>query len=235
MIEAESASAVTQLDEISETDLKTAFRRMKRRSPDIQFDLVTQTDIPPPPPGWTQAFGRFIGRLVEWLTPVFKLLFWTILAGLGGLIVYAIGSAIWEAFRDRRRTGQSTNGTTEYQPSAAQRRVLLSDADALAEQGRFSEAVHLLLYRSIDDIEQVRPGVIRRSMTAREIGHADEIGPRTRTAFSEIARLVERSFFGGDPLTQTDYQKSRKLYHSLAPEDENVDARDRELNDWVSA
>ena len=45
-------------------------------------------------------------------------------------------------------------------PIAIARRWL-EEADALAGKGQFEEAVHLLLYRSIEDIEKQRPDLLR--------------------------------------------------------------------------
>lgn len=197
---------------LTEEELQTAFRRMKRKADTIQFDLKTDTEFTPPPPGWAQAIGRFFNRLFAQLAPLFKVIFWMIVAGLAGLILYAIGTALWEAYKSRRDRPEDDMSLPEFRPSAQQARVLLADADALAERGQYGEAVHLLLYRSIQDIDQAHPGTIRLSMTSREIGRNAALGPQTRETFAAIAALVETSHFGSTQLSADDYAHARTVY-----------------------
>lgn len=101
-------------------------------------------------------------------------------------------------------------------PEAAQARTLLEDADALAAQGLFAEAVHLLLFRSIDDIQEKRHGTVVRSLTAREIGALGVLPDRVRNALSPIIRIVERSFFGGRDVDEAGWKEARASYHAFA-------------------
>ena len=90
------------------------------------------------------------------------------------------------------------------------------DADALAEQGRFGEAVHLILFRSIDDLAGRKPGSVRPALTSRDIAAMDAIPAPARSAFGHIADVVERSFFGGRPLGQVDFRDCRTAYERFA-------------------
>ena len=47
-----------------------------------------------------------------------------------------------------------------WQPSPERARLLLIDADALAAQGRYAEAAHLLLRICIQEIGERRPGAV---------------------------------------------------------------------------
>ena len=104
----------------------------------------------------------------------------------------------------------------EWRPTPQQARMLLTDADALAAQERFAEAVHLLLLRSIQDIDLFRPRVVQRAFTSREIQHLDVLPPSLRNAFSEIMRVVESSFFGGLPVNSSDFMRCRSDYEQFA-------------------
>src|SRR3546814_9762389 len=77
------------------------------------------------------------------------------------------------------------------QAEAGAARALLAEADALAAAGRFAEAVHLLLYRSVEDIEGRRPGLVKPAMTSRDLAEAHDLPSVARGAFSRIARAVE--------------------------------------------
>jgi len=112
--------------------------------------------------------------------------------------VYLIGRAVYET----RFAKPAIKKTEEpeiplYQPAQAQARILLDEVDKLAAEGRYGEAVHTLLFRSIQDIDRNRPNVVRRSLTAREIGSLSVLTPEARTAFSTIAGVSELAHFGG--------------------------------------
>ena len=101
-------------------------------------------------------------------------------------------------------------------PEQTRARALLEDADALAAQGRFAEAVHLLLFRSIDEIQSKRSGVIGRSLTSREIGALGVLPEPVRDTLLPIIRIVERSFFGGQDVNETGWQEARASYEHFA-------------------
>ena len=61
--------------------------------------------------------------------------------------------------------------------------------------GRYSEAAHLLLFRSIEDIDARRPDLVRPALTSRDIAALPRSPARPRRAFARIAMMVERSLF----------------------------------------
>ena len=215
--DAPAALAETTLSDIGSDDLRTAFRRMKRED-GLQFELDTVTRPPPdPPPGWIKWIGDALAALFEVLAPLVVAIFWMGVGALAMVLLYALALGLVGL---RERIGEEgearQDGPQEYRPSARTVRVLLSDADALAAQGRFAEAVHLLLYRSIQDIEQARPDAVRLSLTSREIARSALLGTHTRTTFAALARMVERSHFGGDAVSADDYAEARGLYERFA-------------------
>ena len=195
-------------------DVQQAFRRMKRK-PGIQWEL--RTDLPEPrrrSPFW-EAVGRFFDSVFGALAPLFKIIFWVGLAALAAVILYAIATAIIGVVQERRGREASDDTVAEYAPSAATARILLDEADALASQGRFAEAIRLILRRSIQDIERAQPDAVRLSLTSREIARSPRLGERTRSIFSQIARMVEHAHFAGRGASQDDYASARSLYSSL--------------------
>jgi hypothetical protein len=113
----------------------------------------------------------------------------------------------------RERTGEEADPVGQAEAGAA--RALLAEADALAAEGRFAEAVHLLLYRSVEDIEGRRPGLIRPAMTSRELAGAQDLPGVARDAFSRIARAVEISLFGGQAIDAGAWTQCRSAYAEL--------------------
>ncbi len=152
------------------------------------------------------------------LGPIFQLIFYGIL----GLAVIYILYLILNTIIATRRAVVRTDKTEDipdipiYQPDADTARVLINDADGLAAQGKFAEAVHILLFRSIQDIEDKRPHHVKRSLTSREIASLSILSPKARDVFSQIGKLVEKSFFGGGILSMADYELSKAAYQAFA-------------------
>ncbi len=182
---------------------------------DLQFDFTTYSQ--PPPPDWLAGLLRALGGLFAFLAPVLTYIFW------GGLILCVVLIA-WFLLRDlirirpgeRVRPANLTEGPQDWRPGAAKARALLSDADALAAEGRFAEAAHLILERSIDDFSSHRPGVVRPALTSRDLARLEAMPAEARGAFSMIAQMVERSLFGGRLVDADGFAACRRAYHDFA-------------------
>ena len=144
---------------------------------------------------------------------------------LGAIILLAILAGLYMVFGESltlRRRQKETSAAPDIsvmpdlRPEQARARALLEDADALAAQGRFAEAVHMLLFRSIDDIQEKKSGLIGRSLTAREIGALSDLPVWIKDALAPIIRVVEQSFFGDQNVTETSWKDARKSYESFA-------------------
>lgn len=213
--------------EVSNTEFERAFRTLKSQD-QLQFELG---EAPPPPKlDWLEKFLEPIFKFLGNLLPLFTILFWAF-TGLGIiLLLYIIGKSLWD-FRLHRlnRDKKNAEASSLYRPSEIRARVLLAAVDALAAKGLFAEAVHQLLFRSIQDIASARPNVIRRSYTSREIAGLSALTPETRIAFSLIAAEVERSHFGGRTLNEKTFLRCRKAYAQFAipePTDETPQVAD---------
>jgi hypothetical protein len=205
------------INRVDDETLQASFRKLKRND-SLQFELP---NAPPAPktPGWLKALGEFLNSLFSLLAPLLKIVFWI---GLGVLIagaLYLLTQTIYTAIQARKdRAVVKTPAVPPplYQPEHKQARILLDEIDALAAQGRYDEAVHTLLFRSIQDIDANRPNVIRRSLTSREIGQLPILTPQAQDAFGTIAQIVEHAYFGGHTIGQTEFDQARAAYASLA-------------------
>lgn len=177
----------------------------------FQFDHAV---IPPPKvPGWL----TWVGEALKAAAPVLKVVFWIGLAALAVLIIVAI---VREIIRLKappaRAEGPKLTADPVWRPDAAAARDLLSAADQLAGEGRFLEASHLLLLRSVEDIQKHRPKALRVSYTAREIALLPALPDAARSAFAGIAGVVERGLFGGRPVDAEDFAACRAAYEAFA-------------------
>ena len=122
----------------------------------------------------------------------------------------------WRLRPPRIARGANVPAEEEWTPEETGARAWLEEADALAREARFAEAIHHLLFRSIEDIASRRPALVRRALTSRELAAAHSIPERARALFAAIARLVERSLFGGRPVNEGDWLQARQAYSDFA-------------------
>lgn len=205
--------------------LQDGYRDIKRNDA-YQFELAEV--IPPKPQSaLSRAIGRFFELIFRVLAPILEIAFWL---GLGALILgalYLIGRAVYETrfARAPKSKDDDTPDIPLYQPAQAQARILLEEVDKLASEGRYGEAVHVLLFRSIQDIDRNRPNIVRRSLTAREIGQLSILTQNARQAFSTIAGVSELSHFGGTPIGQAGFETARRAYADLTGQTNDAPAR----------
>lgn len=175
----------------------------------IQFDLP-QAEPPAEPPGWVKWLADFLSTE----HPVLNGALWTVAALAALLIIFLIVRHLAGAGLPWPR--KAAEEAADWRPGEAPARALLSEADALAAQGRFGEAAHLLLFRSIEDIDSRRPDLLHPALTSRDIAALPAIPERPRSAFARIAMMVERSLFARRPLAERDWRDCRSAYEEFA-------------------
>lgn len=176
----------------------------------FQFELKG-VEPPPPPPGWL----RPLIEMLEAMAPVFKIIFWL---GLAAIVLAVLWFIAREVIRIRlpEKTDRLNIVDDAWRPAPAAALALLSDADALAAEGRFAEAVHLLLLRSINDVDGRLPNTVRPALTARDIAGLSRLPAAARPAFDQIALAVESSLFGGQAVDRATFLDCRAAYEAFA-------------------
>lgn len=180
----------------------------------LQFEHATNAMIEnKPTPKWLVAIGDFL----QAISPLMTYLFWIGLALLLGLLAYyMITEVLGIRFFQPKQKVAAVEAPPQWQPSEREARNLLAAADALAGEGKFEEAVHLILLRSIEDIDRFRPLVVRPALTTRDIARIDAIPERARPAFQTIAEAVERTLFAGGHINQDEFGQCRQAYAGFA-------------------
>jgi hypothetical protein len=208
-----------------------------RADPSIQFQMGPPPP-PPAPPAWLKDLSKFfewlghvlkpIGDLFGWITsmmpsaPYARILLWCVIALIAAaviwLVVVRVRQGEWRLPGRRPRAAKAVTITIEdeWVPDAAQGRAWLDEADALAARGLYAEAVHHLLFRSVEDIQRRRPKVVRPALTSRELSVAPGVPAGARDLFGRIARHVERSLFGGRDVSVDDWKAARADYADFA-------------------
>jgi hypothetical protein len=194
-----------------------------RDDADIQF-----APVKPPEkietPDWFKQLSEFLGDLLSPLGDGLTALGRAI--GVSGQVLtwlaVAIGVAVlaylvWRllaSYQLRRRDAEQA--APEWTPDAGEALALLEDADRLAAEGRYDEATHLLLKRSVGQIAAARPDLLEPSSTAREIAELPALPQAARGAFTTIAERVERSLFALRRLSADDWHAARAAYTEFA-------------------
>jgi hypothetical protein len=196
-----------------------------RGDADIQFAPLEPRQ-PSEPPQWWLDFEAWLGEVFGPLSDLFaglgsalgmsgEMLMWLTLGAAVLLVVVVIGLRVAELGR-RRQRAQADDKPPEWAPDTGEALALLEDADRLAAEGRFDEATHLLLKRSVGQIAAARPGLLDPSSTAREIARLPALPDAARGAFATIAERVERSLFALRRLDAADWRVARSAYADFA-------------------
>jgi hypothetical protein len=188
-----------------------ALHRQLLADPSLQF-RIEQTE-PPKPPDWLEPLVKFL----ELIAPFLGYIFWAGVIVVAALIAYTI---LGEVIRRLPKSASATDTPVDlpvqtFRPAEARARALLEEADRLAREGRFGEAVRVLLHRSIEDMEEAFPMLIAPSMTSREISGLEYLTAKGRDTFVMIAQAVEASLFGGRALTEAHFIRCRSAYESF--------------------
>ena len=219
--------------EVADERLLAAHRAL-REGGDVQFSLPPVAP-PDPPPAWLKALGEWtqwalspIARFFGWISslmpdaPYARIFLWTMIGVLALLVLWMtwvrMRSGEWRLPRWLRRAVLHTEGEVEaeWTPDHAPAQRWLDQADRLAAEGRYGEAIHHILLRSIEDIGRRRPRLLRPALTSRDIARAGEIPAAPRLLFADLAAVVERSLFGGAPVGAGDWTRCRAAYAEFA-------------------
>ena len=183
----------------------------------IQFSEISG---PPqePPPDWLisalDGLGNLFAPVARLLVAIWPVLQWVLIIGGAALLLLALVRLIEPDLLRRRKAAKS--GDEEWSPDQGEALALLEEADRLASEGRYDEATHLLLKRSVGQIAAARPDLVEPSSTARELSAEPRLPEGARNAFSVIATRVERSLFALARLNVEDWQAARDAYADFA-------------------
>ena len=140
---------------------------------------------------------------------------WLVIIVAAGVLLYAFRDLIpiWQWGRGGTWSGE------EAAPGDGQARapaVVLGAADDLAAEGRFVEAMHVLLLQSLADIRAGLDEQFADSLTSREILRSStRLSDAGRASLRDIINRVEWTYFGEHPAALPDYQACRASFNAL--------------------
>ena len=177
----------------------------------IQFGFPAAAPLPPPP----EAPAGLPFSLGDG-----SALFWIVIA----VAIVGIALVLVQHLRTRRRERrpQAPAGARPGRgpvaiPAVAMPPAALDEADGLAGQGRYGDAVHALLLRGVAALDRQFPRALAPSATSRDIARLPALPDATRQAFAGIAQRTERAVFARATLARHDWEACRALYATLVP------------------
>lgn len=190
----------------------------------LQFAPVDIPPIPPRQPTWferlLQSIGEFLSDLLGPVGQAFgsswSWLQWIVLAAAIAFALVLLVRLYGPGAGRKNSRKAAAEAPDAWRPDQAASLALLEDADRLAAEGRFDDATHLLLRRSVAQIAAARPGWVEPSSTARELAALPALPHAARTAFGVIAARVEASLFALAALDRADWEAARAAYAEFA-------------------
>jgi hypothetical protein len=140
---------------------------------------------------------------------------WIVIAIALGVLLYAFRDMI-PILRAHRGGAWSGDEAVGGEVEARAPTQVLGAADELAAQGRYVEAMHVLLLQGLADIRSRLDEQFADSLTSREILRSTKLTNAGRTSLRDIVNRVEWSYFGEHPASQADYTACRASFNALA-------------------
>jgi hypothetical protein len=186
-------------------DLQTGFINLPKPDPH-QYDFLRKL---------AKAIGSFMHGMGELFAPIAPVLPY-LLYGIAIAAVLILLSPVARLFLttrfERLFARDNLRSDTSWRPTKAAVTALLSEIDALAAEGRYDEAVHLLLIRSVADINAFRPDLVQLHYSARDILSHPLLPEAARPAFKQIVEWVEKSYFAGIAAGKAGFDACRRAY-----------------------
>jgi len=172
----------------------------------VALDL--QTEFPsakPEEPASPALLSADVARYLLWIA---------VIAG-AGVLAYFIHDVLPVFGRAGRPQWDDPGDGTEISGHGVNAAARVA-ADELAAQGRFVEAMHVLLLQGLDEMRTRLDLRFADSLTSREIVTRSNAPADAKTALREIIQWVERAYFGDHPADRSDYDACRRSFLALA-------------------
>jgi hypothetical protein len=154
-------------------------------------------------------------RIPPWLV---ETILWTVGVLVAGLVLFFFANLLWDVAQGRRafrrnpaKAAGAATVETPLAPPPAQDlpQRSLAEADALAAEGRYSEAIHLLLLIAMDRLRRELGPRLAPAMTSREVLRLAPLPGAALEPLSRMVALSEVNHFGGRSADEPDYRACR--------------------------
>ena len=157
---------------------------------------------------WLDLLGRFLELDLSPLGPVLRVL------AYGGALLSVFLLGLWLARRLVEGEADAQESERSHELDGLGPRPL-QDAAAAAAEGRFAEAIHLLLLRTFEELLARSGARLWPGLTSRELVQLAPCPEQARPALSELVDSVEACSFAGKPASEGDYLRCADRFRAL--------------------
>jgi hypothetical protein len=133
---------------------------------------------------------------------------WTLAVVGVGVLLYALRD-FFPGFVSATDEGWADGADSRFGASGRAQPNELDEADRLAGQGLFVEAMHQVLLHCLNEIRRRQGNDFPDSLTSREILRVASLPEHGRQTLNWIVAKVEWSYFGDHPAARPDYESCR--------------------------
>jgi hypothetical protein len=141
---------------------------------------------------------------------------WPLVAAIG---VAALALVLWRVREARRSLDRPARAAQPSRDAAPGRRTLrigpLTDVEDLARQGRFGEAIHLLLLHLFAALQRRPATAPAPAHTGREVLARTRLASQAHDALAVLVTAAEKVHFGGREASREDYDACLAHYRSF--------------------
>ncbi len=161
--------------------------------------------------------GKSFSMLPRNIEEVARWLLWGSVAVMLGIVLFHLRDNLWSfsRARDVRAREDSFAAREKSAASVARMERAGGEADSLAEQGDYAQAIHVLLLQTLEELRLRSGAGFAASLTSRELLHGLELPPDQRRLFREIIERVEVSWFGPHEPDGEEYAACRRDFEVL--------------------
>jgi Domain of unknown function (DUF4129) len=175
-----------------------------------QTTLPSGTSAPAPPPstGSTRSRGPRPSRIGAPGIPLIPVgLLWPLLAAIGIALLALVLWRVTSARRGRERPARAGSSGGGGAPARRSLRIgPLTDVEDLARQGRFGEAIHLLLLHLFAALQRRPATAPAPAHTGREVLARTRLASQAHDALGVLVLAAEKIHFGGREASREDYE-----------------------------
>lgn len=186
-------------------------------------DTAYQTDLPvpetklPPEPLFNVNLPAWVGTVLGWLV------IGAAIIGVAFVLNYVLRAVLDAQAKPGARSAAAPRSSPVRkraiapppQPAAPAERPDLAMADRLAQEGRFTEAIHALLLTALDFLAQRQGRTLDPALTGREAAAELAVPTPQRTVLRQLVAAVERALFAGHTPDADTYARSRASFERL--------------------
>jgi hypothetical protein len=184
----------------SASDWRALFQDTARR-------LDIQTDLPRETPAADNA------SQIHLSPELLRLILW-------GAVILGVAIIVWSLWDNLPVISRSRRIVApDERPSASSQTQQMNqaqvEADDLAAQGYYNEAMHVLLHNCLHELHRRLGLRFAASLTSREILRRVQLSEEGSNALTKIIQAVEMTYFGGRRAAQADYAACRDYFDAL--------------------